>query len=594
VHNPGSNSISSLMTSEPKSIFTSKRDFEKDFGSLPERKSPNNNIAPTVLPPSAVDDSIVRAAAPHVSTVEASTYVRTSSGTAAAAESRSRENSVSSSQTRPFFNASQPAQVSISTALTIEPTFRKPDLPLPNTANSTSTNASKHPREEHGNRPASTERPSKRTRPKLRPRHTLDAESFHAATVFPKKGVGSPPSPLFFSSHKARQRPLLPSSFSSSDAASMMSKARDEPGGVTTLKLARGSISSASPPRSTSTPGSWSERSSVPRSPAARTKSSSGLQILSSVGIIELLDQDERPTFIIDIANSANFTPGPLQIIFANAALCAYESILEMVTGKADLDSPGIAVTNDFPEFKAWALSFVKNGETLDICLPSFVYGGVTWTCSTLRKRLRIISGSSSSIMNTATSTSSNGALSTSSILSERHTKANTRLPRSPLVDSSEPLDYFGDAAPPFVPTASTSPLQNVSSPGLPMVTEDGEAAKQAMLASQGEAITTAMMQARYPDSPSFDWTRLPMSAALPRHIQFARSIDWAATALGPIENWTFDLRAMCNLVMGAPHPAAMYWGEEYIAIYNEAYILLAGQKHPQLMVRDYYSCYLP
>ncbi len=41
----------------------------------------------------------------------------------------------------------------------------------------------------------------------------------------------------------------------------------------------------------------------------------------------------------------------------------------------------------------------------------------------------------------------------------------------------------------------------------------------------------------------------------------------------------------MCNLIMGSPHPAAMYWGPEYIAIYNEAYIILAGQKHPYMMV---------
>ena len=29
-----------------------------------------------------------------------------------------------------------------------------------------------------------------------------------------------------------------------------------------------------------------------------------------------------------------------------------------------------------------------------------------------------------------------------------------------------------------------------------------------------------------------------------------------------------------------------MYWGPEYIAIYNEAYILVAGKQHPSLMVR--------
>ncbi|KAI1527835.1 BaeS Signal transduction histidine kinase [Pyrenophora tritici-repentis] len=85
-----------------------------------------------------------------------------------------------------------------------------------------------------------------------------------------------------------------------------------------------------------------------------------------------------------------------------------------------------------------------------------------------------------------------------------------------------------------------------------------------------------------------FDWTRLAVSPSLPRHIQFARSIDWASTPLGPIEYWSNDLRAMCNLIMASPHPAAMYWGEELVAIYNEAYIGLAGQKHPALMGQSY------
>ena len=39
---------------------------------------------------------------------------------------------------------------------------------------------------------------------------------------------------------------------------------------------------------------------------------------------------------------------------------------------------------------------------------------------------------------------------------------------------------------------------------------------------------------------------------------------------------------------MASPHPAAMYWGDDLIAIYNEAYIMLAGQKHPTLMGQSY------
>jgi signal transduction histidine kinase/CheY-like chemotaxis protein/PAS domain-containing protein len=87
----------------------------------------------------------------------------------------------------------------------------------------------------------------------------------------------------------------------------------------------------------------------------------------------------------------------------------------------------------------------------------------------------------------------------------------------------------------------------------------------------------------------SFDWTRIPLdSENLPAHIRFARSVDWASTPLGPVEDWPTDLRLISNLIMGSPHPASMYWGPEFIAIYNEAYISLAGQKHPQLMGSRY------
>lgn len=160
-----------------------------------------------------------------------------------------------------------------------------------------------------------------------------------------------------------------------------MSKAREELSGITTLKLARGSISNASPPRAGYVPGGWTPVDTsigVPKSPDSRGPKSTGMQMLGTVGIIEFLELDERPTFILDLANPLNFTPGgSLQVLFANASLRANDNALELVTGRADLDSPGVAVTNDFPEFKAWALSFVRNGEALDVSLPQFPY--VSW-----------------------------------------------------------------------------------------------------------------------------------------------------------------------------------------------------------------------
>ncbi|KAG9249258.1 hypothetical protein BJ878DRAFT_532 [Calycina marina] len=359
------------------------------------------------------------------------------------------------------------------------------------------------------------------------------------------------------------------------------------------LKLARGSISNnsaiASPHRATTQiplGGSWPamERSQTPQSPSARKMP--GLQILGNIGIIELLEQDERPTFIIDIANAANFTPGaPLQIIFTNASLRASETVLDMITGRMDLGALNIAVTNDFPEFKAWTLSFVNKNESMDVSLPYFVFGGVTWTCSTLRKRLRIISGSGSGI--TSKGSLPTGVLSGFSIMSD-HRRGRQALTKSPLAmkaTKEEPSDCLGDIAAAKAPESESEASSHASTDVVPTAQSSP---RQAMVASHSPHITSEPMTIRYPKAPSFDWTRLPITAALSRHCQFARSIDWASTPLGPIENWGFDLRAMCNLIMGSPHPAAMYWGDEFTVIYNEAYILLAGQKHPSLMGRSY------
>lgn len=178
----------------------------------------------------------------------------------------------------------------------------------------------------------------------------------------------------------------------------------------------------------------------------------------------------------------------------------------------------------------------------------------MTFTCSTLRKRLRLISISGYILGTDTGSTSSNGLGSGSSILAERiRGQSLNALVRTPVyVEPSEPSDYFGDATNPNSSDAGDSPLP-LSSPVM-AVDSSLSPPRQAMIAAQSEALTAGMLNTRYPDGSSFDWTRLPITPALPRHIQFARSIDWASTPLGPIETWTFDLRAMCNLIMGSPH----------------------------------------
>lgn len=447
-------------------------------------------------------------------------------------------------------------------------------------------------------------------------RHTLDQFSFPLSI-----GADQPPSPLFFS-HRQKIRPQLPPRFSSSEAAArMLSNAKGEESTIKTVKLARGTFSGSSPPGPTSAPGGpgLSDRSSIPR-----TVSSDGadrhdaLQTLGHIGIIELLEQDGRPTFIVDLRDTSNCNPGPLSIVYANSALCSQAGYLELVTGKSIDESPGPTVVKSFNHFKAWLLTAVMHGESLDVCLPSFMHGGISWSCSTLRKRLRIVSASLESIAPqppSANVSTASAAVTTSS--SDAQAGGNTDPSRpTGTSEESEPQDYFGDAAPPALePTAAyiesvhasaveppdpNKPThigfngrvfaRNSDLPSLdahPSLTN--ECVLRAASAGDVDPFSNFDSSDSIPrETGFFDWTRLPITDSLPRHIRFARSVDWTSTALGPIEFWSSDLRQMCNLIMASPHPAAMYWGDELVAIYNEAYVLLAGQKHPTLMGQSY------
>ena len=61
-------------------------------------------------------------------------------------------------------------------------------------------------------------------------------------------------------------------------------------------------------------------------------------------------------------------------------------------------------------------------------------------------------------------------------------------------------------------------------------------------------------------------------------------SRDWSATPLGPIEAWPQSLRTATSLLLASRVPMVMLWGEDGIMLYNDAYSLFAGGRHPQLL----------
>ncbi len=62
------------------------------------------------------------------------------------------------------------------------------------------------------------------------------------------------------------------------------------------------------------------------------------------------------------------------------------------------------------------------------------------------------------------------------------------------------------------------------------------------------------------------------------------RGLDWGATSLGPIETWAQSLRTAVGMALLSPVPIVLLWGEDGIMIYNDAYSVFAGGRHPQLL----------
>ena len=62
------------------------------------------------------------------------------------------------------------------------------------------------------------------------------------------------------------------------------------------------------------------------------------------------------------------------------------------------------------------------------------------------------------------------------------------------------------------------------------------------------------------------------------------RSMDWSATSLGPRGAWPESLRTVVNLILAGSFPMAILWGSDLICIYNDAYRVIAGDRHPNAM----------
>jgi PAS domain S-box-containing protein len=59
------------------------------------------------------------------------------------------------------------------------------------------------------------------------------------------------------------------------------------------------------------------------------------------------------------------------------------------------------------------------------------------------------------------------------------------------------------------------------------------------------------------------------------------RSHNWSQTPLGAVETWPQSLRSTLSICLNSRFPIAIYWGPDYVLLYNDAWRPIVGNKHP-------------
>jgi PAS domain S-box-containing protein len=73
---------------------------------------------------------------------------------------------------------------------------------------------------------------------------------------------------------------------------------------------------------------------------------------------------------------------------------------------------------------------------------------------------------------------------------------------------------------------------------------------------------------------------------------ELIRSLDWSNTPIGVPDTWSPALRALVGILLVNRFPMLLWWGPDYISIYNDAYIPVLGQKHPWGLGKPVRECW--
>jgi hypothetical protein len=285
---------------------------------------------------------------------------------------------------------------------------------------------------------------------------------------------------------------------------------------------------------------------------------------LSTISLCEFLDQDPRPTFVLDLDSDHldyGETKQSIRPIFCNNALRLHDRLLDHVTGLSTQGAADTPHRTSFNKFKAWATGVSDFDDSRDVFPQTFLYEGLLWTGSTTRQRWRLVSG----IKWHEGAHDSHGEL-----YGQQH----------PFTDATVETKAQNEPAKITSPAVATTATVIASEPQAKTVRSDVELTVRSSTlvssaptypedkngrtsnpptsgsASNDTSGSGASIPLASPAEGVPDWTVENPRGVLTEHMIFARNVNWSATPLGPMSSWSIQFREIANLLMSNPHPA--------------------------------------
>lgn len=265
---------------------------------------------------------------------------------------------------------------------------------------------------------------------------------------------------------------------------------------------------------------------------------------LGHVGIVDLLEADPRPTFIVDLASAAEVPEQHSSVAYYNPALAAYPDLVDLIQdARAQHAALWEWITLSFrPASPSKARSFSSSES------PSspFYYLNAQWSKCLVQQRWLVVGAN------------------------EQPSSADR--PRKVRLDSQKgSFGVSGSAN----KVASSAVFHD------PIPPPHG---RQEALAVPGAPAETQSTPRRMSVEP--EWVLPEISHDQKPYVDIIASLDWCSTTLGHPKDWPPLLKQTFNQILADSRPIAMYWGPQYTLLYNEAFSKLCGPQHPGLLTK--------